>query len=99
MSISGDFLRACWLEGHVGTYLGTDSRNRRQPGRRPAVAEILKDRLQSFEIGNEVDLHSAYRPALPGYEAYHAAYLDYKAAIRAVLPQAAFSGPDAGGEL
>jgi hypothetical protein len=33
------------------------------------------------------------------YEAYHSAYLDYKSAIRAMLPDAPFSGPDSIGNL
>jgi len=56
-----------------------------------AVDAALGPNLHSFEIGNEVD---ALRRFSKAYAAYHAAYLDYKAAIRAVLPQAAFSGPD-----
>ena len=55
------------------------------------VAAALGDRLQSFEIGNEVD-------ALPrfhhDYAAYHAAFADYRSAVRAAVPTAAFSGPD-----
>ena len=33
------------------------------------------------------------------FGAYHAAYLDYKAAIRTRLPRAAFSGPDSASSL
>ena len=56
-----------------------------------AVNAALGSSLQSFEIGNEVeDLRH-------DYEAYHADYLDYKSAIRAVLPNAPFSGPDSVG--
>jgi hypothetical protein len=47
--------------------------------------------LHSFQIGNEVD---ALRRFGGKYELYHAAYADYKAAIRAALPHSAFSGPD-----
>ncbi len=60
-----------------------------------AVSRALKSHLQSFEIGNEVEL----LPRLGHtYENYHAAYLDYKQAIRAVLPHAPFSGPDSVGQ-
>jgi hypothetical protein len=33
------------------------------------------------------------------FDAYHAAFVDYKTAIRAKLPQAVFSGPDAAGNF
>jgi hypothetical protein len=33
------------------------------------------------------------------YQAYHAAYLDYKSGVRVVLPDAPFSGPDSIGNL
>jgi len=56
-----------------------------------AVNAALGGALQSFEIGNEVDFQPRFKN---NYAAYHAAYLDYKAAIRAALPRAAFSGPD-----
>jgi hypothetical protein len=55
-----------------------------------AVRAALGDRLHSFEIGNEVDLLKRF----DSYASYHAAYLDYKAAIRAAMPDAVFSGPD-----
>jgi hypothetical protein len=55
-----------------------------------AVRAALGDRLHSFEIGNEVDLLKRF----DSYAAYHAAYLEYKAAIRAAIPDAVFSGPD-----
>ena len=61
-----------------------------------AVDGILGSSLQSFEIGNEVE---ALRRFDRSYEAYHAAYVDYKSAIRAVLPNAPFSGPDSIGNL
>jgi hypothetical protein len=90
------FLQATGWKAMWGLNLGTGSR---QEAAQEAVAVegILADHLHSFEIGNEVDLHSGYKPVLKDYPAYHAAYLDYKAAIRAALPRAAFSGPDAGG--
>jgi hypothetical protein len=61
-----------------------------------AVAAALGDRLQSFQIGNEVDLHSGNDRS---YAGYHSNYLAFKAAIRAALPQAVFSGPDVAGNL
>ena len=56
-----------------------------------AVDNALGNKLQSFQIGNEVELLPRFQHH---YEDYHAAYLDYKAAIRAALPSAPFSGPD-----
>jgi len=56
-----------------------------------AVRKALGSRLQSFEIGNEVDFHARFSR---NFDAYHAAYLDYKSAIRSALPRAPFSGPD-----
>lgn len=56
-----------------------------------AVEKVLGDRLQSFEIGNEVNAIKRFNK---DYNTYHAAYLDYKAAVRAALPNSAFSGPD-----
>jgi hypothetical protein len=61
-----------------------------------AVDAALGSQLQSFQIGNEVE---ALRRFKGRYDAYHAAYLDYKAAIRAALPNAPFSGPDSIGNL
>jgi len=60
-----------------------------------AVDQSLGPYLQSFEIGNEVDLMRKFKD----FDAYHAAYVDYKATIRARLPHATFSGPDAAGSL
>ncbi len=62
-----------------------------------AVAAALGDSLHSFEIGNEVEFHSGYDWNGKDYDSYYARYLAFKAAVRRVLPQAAFSGPDAGG--
>jgi hypothetical protein len=59
-----------------------------------AVNKTLKGSLQSFQIGNEVEILPRFNHA---YQNYHAAYLDYKQAIRQVLPQAPFSGPDSVG--
>jgi hypothetical protein len=63
------------------------------------VAGIFKDRLHSFEIGNEVDLNHGYSPALKTYDVYYPAFLSYKKAIRAALPDVPFSGPDSAGNF
>ncbi len=83
----GDFARATGWRVMWGLNLGTGSKAD-AVAEAVAVRAALGDRLQSFEIGNEVE------ELRHGYEAYHAAYLDYKAGIRAVLPDAPFSGPD-----
>ena len=64
-----------------------------------AVARILGDRLIAFEIGNEPDLfgRAGHRPADYNYDAWLKDYRRYKAAIRAVLPNARFAGPDLAG--
>jgi len=86
----GEFLRATGWKAMWGLNLATGSRVEAVE-EAVAVTAALGDRLQSFEIGNEVDL----QPRFTGnFGAYHAAYIDYKAAIRAVLPNASFSGPD-----
>lgn len=59
-----------------------------------AVSAALGDRLQSFEIGNEVDIHGGYDGKYRDYAGYYSNYLAYKAVIRSALPQAVFSGPD-----
>jgi hypothetical protein len=86
----GAFARAAGWKVMWGLNLGTGSK---EEAAREAVAveAALSDALDSFQIGNEVE---ALRP---GYDAFHAAYLDYKSAIRAVLPNAPFSGPDSVG--
>jgi hypothetical protein len=55
-----------------------------------AVNNAMGDRLHSFEIGNEVSLLERFID----YDDYHKTYLEYKAAIREVLPDAKFSGAD-----
>jgi hypothetical protein len=61
-----------------------------------AATEFLGDRLIALQIGNEPDLftRSGHRSEPYGYGAWLAEYRRYKAAIRAVLPKAAFAGPD-----
>jgi hypothetical protein len=87
------FVKATGWKVMWGLNLGTGSK---AAAVREAVAvdQALKDQLQSFQIGNEVELLPRFGHV---YENYHAAYLDYKQAIRAVLPQAPFSGPDSVG--
>lgn len=64
-----------------------------------AVDAQLGGCLHSLEIGNEVDLRGGYHNTYTNYEGYHARYLEYKAAIRAALPQAVFSGPDVANKI
>lgn len=64
-----------------------------------AVSEALGNRLQSFQIGNEVDLQSNYNRKYHNFQSYFSDFLAYKAAILSVLPQAVFSGPDVAGNL
>ncbi len=84
------FARATGWHVMWGLNLGTGSKGM-AAAEAADVARALGDRLQSFEVGNEVD-------ALPrfhgDYAAYHAAFVDYRAAVRAAAPAAAFSGPD-----
>jgi len=90
----GAFLRATGWKAMWTLNLGAGSKD--EAAREAlAVDAALGDRLHSFEIGNEVDLLKRF----DGYASYHTAYLDYKAAVRAALPEAAFSGPDAAGNV
>jgi hypothetical protein len=63
------------------------------------VTKALGDRLQSFEIGNEVDIHNGYRLNYHEFNGYYSNFLAYKAAVRSALPAAVFSGPDVAGNL
>jgi hypothetical protein len=89
------FARAAGWKVMWGLNLGTGSK---EEAMREAVAvhDALGTNLQSFEIGNEVE---ALRRFSNSFDAYHAAYLDYKSGIRSVLPNAPFSGPDSIGHL
>ena len=91
----GDFARDTGWQVMWGLNLGTGTREEAVE-EAVAVDHALGSSLQSFEIGNEVDLMRKYSK---DFDAYHAAYLDYKAAIRAKLPRAVFSGPDVAGSL
>jgi hypothetical protein len=89
------FLRATGWSMIWGLNLGGGSIERAVEEAR-AVASTAGDRLLAFEIGNEPDLfvHEGHRRQY-SYEDYLQEYRRYKAAIRAVLPSAAFAGPDA----
>lgn len=84
------FARASGWKVMWGLNLGSGSRAE-AIAEAVAVNAALGDRLQSFEIGNEVE---ALLRSRHNYDTYHAAYLDYKQGIRSVLPNAPFSGPD-----
>ncbi|HEX4795484.1 MAG TPA: hypothetical protein VH370_16930 [Humisphaera sp.] len=90
-----DFSRATGWKVMWGLNLGTGSKEEAVE-EAIAVDAALGTQLHSFEIGNEVDL---MRKFSKDFDAYHAAYLEYKAAIRARLPRAAFSGPDSASSL
>jgi hypothetical protein len=91
----GSFLRATGWKAIWGLNLGTGS-PQEAVDEAEAVTSALGDRLECFQIGNEVD----QLPRFHGdYDAFHAAYVAYKAAIRAALPAAAFSGPDVAGHV
>jgi hypothetical protein len=64
-----------------------------------AIARIMEGRLIALEIGNEPDLFSraGHRPADYNYDAWLKDYRRYKTAIRAVVPNARFAGPDLAG--
>ena len=86
----GDFARGAGWKVMWGLNLGSGSKAEAVEEAQ-AVDAALGDRLQSFEIGNEVD---ALRRFDRKYDAYYSAFADDKAAIRAALPGAKFSGPD-----
>ena len=86
----GRFARAVGWKVMWGLNLGTGSKEEAVQ-EAAAVDSALGNSLMSFQIGNEVEnlRHE--------YETYHAAYVDYKSGVRAVLPDAPFSGPDSVG--
>ncbi|MEP6673240.1 MAG: glycosyl hydrolase family 79 C-terminal domain-containing protein [Chthoniobacter sp.] len=90
----GAFLRATGWQAMWTLNLGTGSKEEAAE-EALAVQAALGDRLHSFEIGNEVDMLKKF----DGYASYHAAYLEYKAAVRAALPGAVFSGPDSAANM
>lgn len=91
----GEFARKTGWQVMWGLNLGTGSREEAVE-EAIAVNETIGLKLHSFEIGNEVDLMRKYSK---DYDAYHAAYLDYKTAIRAKLPNAQFCGPDSAANM
>lgn len=91
----GEFARATGWKVMWGLNLGSGSKAGAVQ-EALAVHAALGHALHSFEIGNEVDYHRAFKK---DFDAYHAAYLEYKSAIRAALPEAPFSGPDVAGNL
>lgn len=91
----GDFARAAGWKIMWGLNFGTGSKEEAVE-EALAVDKALGATLHSFEIGNEVE---ALKRFAKSYDAYHAAYVDYKSGIRAVLTNAPFSGPDSIGEL
>ena len=92
------FARATGWRVMWGLNLGTGSRETAAQEAQ-AVAAILGDHLQSFEIGNEVDIHGRYTLKYHDFNSYYSNYLAYKESIRAALPAANFSGPDVADNL
>ncbi len=96
-SLAG-FARATGWRVMWGLNLGTDSPSAAAE-EASAVAAALGPHLQSFQIGNEVDLRGRYALKYGDFDSYHSNYLAFKAAIRSALPSAAFSGPDVANNL
>ena len=91
----GEFARKSGWHVMWGLNLGTGSKQE-AAAEAVAVANALGDHLQSFQIGNEVD----YLPRFKGhFDDYHAAYIEYKNAVREAQPSAVFSGPDVAGNV
>jgi hypothetical protein len=90
----GDFAQATGWKVMWGLNLATSS-PKKVAQEATVVHKTLGNRLQSFEIGNEVDLLSQFS----NYNDYYKAYLKYKKAIRKKLPNASFSGPDVAGNF
>ena len=87
------FARATGWRVMWGLNLGTGSKEA-AAREAAAVAQILGDRLQSLQIGNEVDLRGRYTLPYHDFDSYFSNYLAFKASIRAAVPAADFSGPD-----
>ena len=79
--------------------------NLAQGTRENAIAEaaaadrILGPRLMAFQIGNEPDSFSRFRPKGYGPEEYIREWLDFHTAIVARVPGARFAGPDISNKL
>ncbi len=86
----GEFARATGWKVMWGLNLGTGSKEEAVQ-QALAVNTALGSSIQSFQIGNEVE---NLRRFGGDFAKYHAAYLDYKSAVRNALPNAPFSGPD-----
>lgn len=93
-----EFARATGWKVMWGLNLGTGSKEQAVQEAK-AVHATLGNDLQSFQIGNEVDLHHLYNKSYKDFDSYYADYLAYKTAIRKALPRAPFSGPDVAGNL
>lgn len=78
-----------------GINLGTGSLENRVASAR-TVAEMMGDKLIAFQIGNEPDLFvlQGHRKQPYGYNEWLTEYRQTKQAIRAVLPNVPFAGPD-----
>lgn len=87
------FARATGWKVMWGLNLGTGSKEA-AAREAAAVAQILGGRLQSLQIGNEVDLRGRYELQYHDFDSYYSNYLADKASIVAALPSADFSGPD-----
>lgn len=92
----GSFLEATGWQLIWGLNLGGGTQQNAIDEAR-AVAEIAKDKLLAFEIGNEPDLfaHEGHRPHGYNYQNHLEEYRRFKSAIRAALPGIPFAGPDA----
>lgn len=91
----GNFARATGWHVMWGLNLGTGTKDEAAE-EAVAVDRALGRSLQSFEIGNEVDLMRKYAK---DFDAYKEDYKHHKSAIRAKLPSAKFSGPDVAGDF
>lgn len=90
----GEFLEATGWKLIWGLNLGSGT-PREAVEEAQAVAAAAKGKLLALEIGNEPDLYAGpHRPQGYGYEQFLDEYRQYKAAIRAKLPEAPFAGPD-----
>ncbi|MGB7280483.1 MAG: hypothetical protein WBD15_22415, partial [Pseudolabrys sp.] len=90
----GTFLEATGWNLIWGVNLGQGS-PQEAANEAKAVADATGDKLLVLEIGNEPDLFKpAHRTGEWNYASYLASYRQYKAAIRARLPNARFAGPD-----
>jgi hypothetical protein len=97
----GDFARTSGWKVMWGLNLGSGTKEE-AVAEASAISQALGASLHSFEIGNEVDLLAGGEGRHWkdwNFDAYHARYVEYKAAIRKALPNAQFSGPDSAGKV